>query len=260
MGPRWLGIALASTILLAAPASLAAPDWVDRTITLPSGHWAFDLGLGIAHAPDPDDLSAGINLEAAVGLTDRLELGVRTGLRFGDVGDRSEHPDEYGRLFDREYVDGATDVVANPEIRLRGALLRGPVELGLEGRFIVPVEGNSQPAVEFGMPLAFHAGDQVRIDTGVWVPIVFGDGTPVGVSVPFDLWFQVTPRLWLGPMAGIEIVPYANGPTVTEVSMGFGLGYQITRYLDFKTMFLFPELNQDTSYYGLGAGVQIRIE
>ena len=39
------------------------------------------------------------------------------------------------------------------------------------------------------------------------------------------------------------------------VSLGFGLGYQITHYLDFKTMFLFPELNQDSRIFGLGAGV-----
>lgn len=84
-----------------------------------------------------------MNLEMAVGLTDRLELGVRTGLRFGNVVDRAVHPDEYGRLFDREYVDGALGTVANPEVRVRGALLRGPVvELGLEGRLFVPVEGN----------------------------------------------------------------------------------------------------------------------
>lgn len=261
MGPRRLGLALASVLLLSAGASQGAPPWVERPITLPAGDWAFDAGLGIAHASAPDDSSAGMNLEAAVGLTDRLELGVRTGLRFGDAGDRALHPDEYGRLFDREYVDGAADVVANPELRLRGALVRGPLlELGLEGRLFVPIEGNSQAAVEFGMPLALHLGDQVRLDTGIWVPILFAYTTPFGVFVPVDLWFQVTPRLWLGPMAGIDVVPVGDDATITEVSMGFGLGYQITRYLDFKTMFLFPELNQDSSVFGLGAGVQVRVE
>jgi hypothetical protein len=42
--------------------------------------------------------------------------------------------------------------------------------------------------------------------------------------------------------------------------MGFGLGYSITHYLDFKTMFLFPAINEDSRFYGVGAGVQIRIE
>ena len=42
--------------------------------------------------------------------------------------------------------------------------------------------------------------------------------------------------------------------------MGFGLGYQIRRNLDFKAMFLFRDINVQAADYGLGAGVQIRIE
>jgi hypothetical protein len=258
---RGLGLAVvAAASLLAAPAS-AAPPWVDRAITLPPGDWAFDMGVGVAHAPVPGDESGvGMNLEAAVGITSRIELGVRTGLRFGDDFERGLHPDQYGRLFDREYVGGADDAVANPEVRIRGALVRAPVvELGLEGRLFVPVEGN-QAAVEFGMPLAFHLGDSVRIDTGVWVPVLFDYATPFGLIVPFDLWIQVTPRFWLGPMTGVDLVRVANDTTVTDVSMGFGLGYQIARFADFKTMFLFPALNQDSRYFGVGAGVQLRIE
>jgi hypothetical protein len=262
MGPRRLGLALGSALLLASTAAKAAPDWVDRTITLPAGHWAFDVGAGVAHVSNPEeDTSAGMNFEMAVGLTDRIELGVRTGVRFGDDFDRGLHPDEYGRLFDREYVGGVDEVLANPELRVRGALVRGPVlELGLEGRFVAPFEANSEPALEFGVPIALHLGNRVRFDTGVWVPILFNYGAPVGVSVPFDLWIQVTRRLWLGPMTGIDVVPMPYGPTVTDVSMGFGLGFQITRFLDFKAMFLFPELNQDGNVFGFGAGLQIRIE
>ncbi|HEY8087211.1 MAG TPA: hypothetical protein VIF09_05190 [Polyangiaceae bacterium] len=253
--------ATASSLLLATTAS-AAPPWVDRHLTLPAGDWAFDFGLGLAHAPPPvDDTSVGMNAEVAVGLTNRIELGVRTGLRFGDAFERGLHPDEYGRLFDRQYVDGGNDPVANPEVRLRGALVAGPVvDLGLEGRLFVPVEDNRQAAVEFGLPLAFHLGESVRLDTGVWVPVLFDYATPFGLIVPFDVWIQVTPRVWLGPMSGIDIVRVGNQATVTDVSMGFAVGYQVARFVDLKTMFLFPALNQDSRAFGLGAGVQIRIE
>ena len=248
---------------LASRDALAAPPWVDRPITLPGGTWAFDMGLGVGHVPPAPggEAAAGINLEAAVGVTDRVELGVRTGLRVGDGFDRSIRADEYGRLFDRQYVDGRDDVLANPELRVRGALVRAPVvELGLEGRLFLPVEAGTAAALAFGVPIALHLGGSVRLDTGAYIPIFFGDTAPLGLSFPLDLWIQLTPRLWLGPMTGIRVSRLGDRFSETDVSMGFGLGYQIARIVDFKTMFLFPALNQDSRFFGLGAGVQIRIE
>ena len=255
------GLGVVTALGLTSSRARAAPPWVDRHLTLPAGTWAFDLGLGVAHVPGPpDEASVGVNLEAAVGVTDRIELGVRTGLRFGDPGDRAIEPDNYGRLFDREYVGGRDDVLANPELRVRGALLRGPVvDLALEGRLFVPIEGN-QAAVEFGVPVALHLGDSVRLDTGVYVPMLLDYTPPFGLIVPVDLWVQLNPRLWLGPMTGFNVVRYADDHTVTDVSIGFGVGYQIRQNIDFKSMFLFPALNQDSRIFGLGAGVQIRLE
>ena len=259
----------------------AAPPWVDRSMTPAQGQWNFDLGLGIGHVSFPPanepDFGAGVNLEMAVGLTDRVELGIRTGLRFGDDFTRGIEGDNYGRLFDRQYFDGGNGVLANPEVRVRWAFLRGQVvEMGLEGRVIIPIEANTTAGLEPGLPLAFHIGGRVRIDTGVFLPIVVGGGpnglpTVVGISLPLDVWIQVTPRLWLGPMTGFQAAPLnhvdnrAYGFVVPYqpsgwVSLGFGLGYQITRTLDFKTMFLFPGLNSDSQLWGLGAGIQVRIE
>jgi hypothetical protein len=255
-------MAVASALTLLASDALAAPPWVERYDTLLGGWWAFDFGLGIGHVPGPDRTAAGVNMEMAVGLTDRVELGVRGGLRMTD--DRYIEPDNYGRLFDRQYFDGGGGVLANPEVRVRGALVRGDVvELALEGRFIVPVDPGTVAGAEFGMPLAFHLGNRVRLDTGFWLPTVFSNPGPIlGISVPLDVWIQVTPRLWLGPMTGLYWPDVNRNPPANQpfVSMGFGLGYSITHWLDFKTMFLFPELNEDSRVFGAGAGVQIRIE
>jgi hypothetical protein len=265
MKARLTTMAVASALTLFASAdALAAPPWVDRRDTLYAGWWAFDFGLGIGHAPGPDRNAAGINMEMAVGLTDRVELGVRGGLRMTD--NRDIEPDSYyGRLFDRQYFDGGNGVLANPEVRVRGAVVRGDVaELALEGRFIVPVDPNTVAGAEFGMPLALHLGDRVRLDTGFWLPTVFSNPGPIlGISVPLDVWIQVTPRLWLGPMTGLYWPDVNRNPVPGNqpyVSMGFGLGYSITHWLDFKSMFLFPALNEDSRFFGVGAGVQIRIE
>jgi hypothetical protein len=260
---RLTTMAVGAALTLFASDAFAYPPWVDRRDTLLSGDWAFDFGLGIGHVPAPDHASAGINMEMAVGLTDRVELGVRTGLRIGDQGDRSIEPDNYGRLFDRQYFDGGTSVVANPEVRVRGAVVRGDVaELALEGRFIVPVDAQSVAGLEFGMPLALHLGDRVRLDTGFWLPTTFYNPAILGISVPFDLWIQVTPRLWLGPMSGLYWPNVSHNPPANQpaVSMGFGLGYSITHYLDFKAMMLFPTVNNDGRVFGAGAGIQVRIE
>jgi hypothetical protein len=274
-GPAWLAVAMiAGSMVARTPDALAAPPWVDRNLTLPGGNWAFDFGFGVANlnpSGGPATTGAGVNAEVAVGLTSRVELGVRTGLRFGDEPSRLVHGDQYGRLFDRQYFDGGDEYVANPEVRVVGALVRSEVfELGLEGRLIVPVEGNDAGAL-FGVPMMLHLGRRVRLDFGAYVPIIFGNGNPqtppriptnVDVNLPIDVWIQASPRLWLGPMTGV-VFRYVNRDAArADLSLGFGLGYQITHYLDFKTMVLLPYITDPGTgpEFGVGAGVEIRIE
>src|SRR5512142_895025 len=136
----------------------AAPAWVDRAITLPRHDWAFDVGLGVGHTGTPNSTGLGMNLELAVSVVRHLELGLRTGLRFGNDG-RITRADEYGRLFDRQTFGTWWDSAANPEFRIRGGLVEGDVvELALEGRITLPFEDQSRAMVLFGMPLHFHLG------------------------------------------------------------------------------------------------------
>ena len=255
----------------AATPALAAPPWVDRDLTLPRHDWAFDVGLGVGH-DDPGPLATrtgvGANFEMGVGLTDRLELGVRGGMRFGDDA-KAVHADEFGRLYDRETFNTYGDTFANPEVRLRGALVRGEVfELALEGRVTMPWGHDWRLGAEFGVPMAFHIGNKVRIDAGVYVPVVFESPAVVTVSLPVDVWFQVSQKVWLGPLLGFhhdhqDFVDNGRpGFDHDGISLGFGLGVQLTRAIDFKTMVLFPDLNENNGggHFGLGAGFQFRIE
>ncbi len=264
---RWIPPALVAPLaILAASRAAAAPPWVDRHLTLPASDWAFDFGLGVSHVqpappPFPDLSGVGMNAEMAVGLTSRVELGVRTGLRFGDAAARSTQGDSYGRLFDRQTFATGADPFANPEVRVLGAIVREPiVELGLEGRIVLPFEQGTSAGVLFGLPLAFHLGDRVRLDVGLYVPIVFSRPAVVtDLAIPVDVWIQATPRLWLGPMTGVHIVHIGDAGE-GRVSLGFGLGYQITHAVDFKAMLLFPGVNIESRDFGAGAGFQIRIE
>lgn len=256
----------------AASSAFAAPPWVDRNITLPRHDWAFDLGLGIAHddrpAPDRSLTGPGMNLEMGVGVTDRIELGLRTGIRMGTDARRTA-ADAYGRLFDRQTYNLGGDAMSNPEFRIRGALAKHDIaEVALEGRVIFPAATGSYLGVVPGLPLMFHIGHSVRLDTGVFMPIVFNrdnqdrDATFWALSAPLDVWIQTSPKLWLGPMTGILYHHDGPGRDTTDVQLGFGLGYQITRIVDFKTMLYIPRINGNDSFraFGVGAGVQIRIE
>ena|SRR5579859_3562192 len=264
--PKTFGFVAAILTLAAAPKAHAAAPWVDRAITLPHGHWAFDFGLGVAHVPG--SLGPGFNLEGALGVTRRLQLGLRTGFRFGPEA-RSAAADVYGRTFDTETYGTGVEVVANPEFYIRGGIVEGDVvELGLEGRVMSPFSQGL--GLMFGMPLVFHFGRSARLDTGVYVPVLFHDPTVALVSIPAHLWFQANNRLWLGPLSGVRVgatsqpdifVPPPFRRSRTEVPLGFGLGYEVTRAFDFRTWFLFQDVANGTAdRWGFGVGLEVRIE
>jgi hypothetical protein len=177
--------------------------------------------------------------------------------------ERSFGPDTYGRLFDQQTFDTGAEVVANPEFRVTGAIVRDTVfELALEGRLVMPLARGTGAGLLFGVPMAFHLGSIVRLDVGAYTPVVFYDfndvfSTRIGLSVRADVWIQATDRFWLGPMVGLEFGPLAspNGDN-GNAFLGFGLGCQVTHALDFKAMALAYEFGT----LGIGAGFQVRID
>jgi hypothetical protein len=200
-----------------------------------------------------------MNLEIAGGVTHELELGLRTGFRF-DTGGRDTRADQYGRPFDTETYGTNGGEVANPEARMRWSVARGSAaQLGLELRAYLPIESGSHFGVMFGLPVALHAGS-VRLDTGVYVPIIFTNPTTTIVSVPLHLWIQASSTLWLGPIFGLRVV--SQGGSHNEYPLGFGLGTMLTRAVDLRTWFLFPNIDrvQGARQFGAGVAVQIRFE
>ena len=260
----------------------AAERWVDRPMTLPRLVFGGDVGIGIAHVRDyyrgplfPDATGVGMNLEGAIGITDKVELGFRTGLRFGGDG-RFTGADYYGRtLWKETYGTGAYDVysgvpprggdtVANPELRVRWTFYSGSVaEVGLDGRVYMPVEDGTRFGTMVGLPLAFHVGDILRIDTGAYLPIVIqppGVGAYNGLSFPAYFWFQATDRFWLGPMASLRVLDPGPGDHQAHLLLGIGMGVQVARPVDLKWWLLFPQVDDGFARtFGGGFGVAFRI-
>jgi hypothetical protein len=255
---RWKGAVAASFMLcIWAGAARADAPWVYRSIVLPRGEVAVDLGLGLGHQPDAGDGSVtglGMNLALSAGITHELEFGVRTGFRLDDGGQATQ-ADSYGRPFDTETYDVNNDTVANPELHLRWAVARGEAaELGLELRAYLPIENGSSFGMMFGLPIALRAGS-LRVDTGLYVPIIFTTPTRTVVSVPIHLWIQASRTLWLGPLFGLRV----NHPGGDSYPLGFGLGTALTHLVDLRTWILFPDISQNEAARTFGAGVALQL-
>lgn len=255
--------AVLSTFVFADRRAHAAAPFVYRSLTLPRGTVALDLGLGFGRAPIDANRSYsgfGMNLEIAGGITHDLELGVRTGVRF-DYDGEATRADNYGRTFDTETYGTGHDRMANPELRLRWLVARGSVaQLGLEGRAYLPFESNTYFGVMFGLPLTLRLAS-VRFDTGLYVPIIFTEPqTTTIVSIPLHIWIQATSRFWLGPLLGLKIIN--QGGSHTEYPFGFGLGTMLSSAIDLRGWFLFPHINgnQAARTFGAGIALQIRFE
>jgi hypothetical protein len=259
-----LGIVVALSATFAAlEVAEAAPPHVYRPMTLPRLVFAGDVGIGVGHSrvPGPDRTGPGLNLEGAFGITDKVELGLRTGIRFGDEA-RFVGADAYGRTLWTETSGVGTDPVANPEFRVRWTAYRGDVvEVGLDGRMYLPFETGTRMGLMFGVPFAFHVADVLRIDTGFYLPVVFNDPSFNALVVPGYFWFQASDKVWLGPMTSLRSIDPGPGGRRTDLLLGFGLGVQVASAVDLKTMIFFPRINDEigTRNFGAGFGVQFRI-
>ncbi len=238
-------------------AARAEAPWVWRGLVVPHGQIAFDIGGGLGHVPDPNGGTGfGLNLELKAGVAPRLELGIRTGIRADDLGRRTA-ADEYGRAFDTETYGTNGDTVANPELHLEWAVARGPAaELGLELAAYLPIEGGSRFGMLFALPLALHAAS-IRIDTGLYVPILFYDHTYT-VSIPIDLWIQATRTFWLGPLFGMRFAHQGNARG-ESFPFGFGIGSEIAPNADLRAWFLFRDISADEAARTFGAGLAFEI-
>lgn len=238
----------------------AAERFIDRPMTLHEGVLSLDPGIGIGHVtlPGPDINGLGLNLEAAYGITERLEVGLRTGIRFGDDG-KATDADSYGRVLQTETWNVANSVIANPEARIRWVAYSGEIaEVGLDGRVMLPVEDHSSFGIMLGVPLAFHVSSLLRIDSGVYLPIQFSDPVGIAVSIPGYFWFQPSEKFWVGPMAALRIYNHRFADDGAHLLLGAGFGYQVHRAIDLKWEFIFPEID-DGRAFGFGFGAQFRI-
>ncbi len=285
MFARKAAVAIAVALgMLVTRDSHATPPWTERLLTLPGPvAGTIDLGGAFAHtfeAEAPpcnggcDFHGLGSSVDGVIGIASRVDIGLHVGLRgFVDNLGYNEgvitSADSYARMFDQVAFYGAADdgiygnaAITNPELRVRVRILhlRQMFELGVEGRSILPFADGTVWTQVVGVPMALHFGRHVRFDFGAYSHFSFF-GQPRGTLATFEapaaFWFQIK-RVYLGPMFSPRWYSqnvYPTGPGNVDVSVGFGLGVSLTHYMDFKTQFYFPRINDDARYWGVGAGV-----
>lgn len=244
-------------LLAYGPPAHAARPFVARDLVLSRSDVALDIGLGIGHAPQPVGTGFGMNLALSFGLGHDVELGLRTGFRLDNPGQYTR-ADSYGRTFDTETYGVENDRIANPEIHVRWGLARGPsAELGFDLRAMLPIEDGARFGMVLALPVVLRTG-VLRLDTGIYFPIIFYETTQTVISVPAHLWIQASPTLWLGPIFGIRVY-HQNGSSWNQYPVGFGIGSMLSYNLDLRAWFLFPDADNN-SVYGGGIAFQIRFD
>ncbi|MGH7284116.1 MAG: hypothetical protein ACRELY_21535 [Polyangiaceae bacterium] len=251
-------------------------SWVDRKQTLPPLVIAVDGGLGIAHwsAGNIGGTGFGLNGEGSIGIIPHFTAGARViGINFSDDA-KFSNAAGYASTFDMQnafpfFFSGA-DTFSNPELWARYEFLDMPnVEVSGEGRIYVPFASDSRFVVMAGLPVAIHLPQTLRVDTGAYFALGGYAGTLVYFHAPANVWFNVTEKLFLGPMTGISFFSIANGPgaggnnSQTLLNLGFGGGYTVLPELDIKVVPIFwPGINVDNGVgnFGFSAGIEYRID
>ncbi len=281
-----VGVALIAAGLFAGltltPRDARADDegmWVDRKQTLPPLIIAVDGGLGFGHWGSSVDtpagklstggLGVGFNAEGSIGIIPHLTAGARViGLNIGDDAKRSNAAG-YASAYDLQtvtpgypYFSGA-DTFQNPMLWARYEFVDTEnVEVGAEARLFVPFAESTRLGLMGGVPVTIHLPGTLRVDTGGYVGIGTYDPILFYFHVPAQAWFNVTDKVFLGPLTGLNVASFSN-TTITSINLGFGVGYSILPELDLKVLPIYwPGINNDDgiSNFGFSVGVEYRID
>jgi hypothetical protein len=267
--PRVLALCASSGLALAVAGDARAADaFVDRPLVLQPSHFSADAGIGFGQYTPRDaqgnasavQFGGGSNLEAAVGLPFVGELGARIGYRFSDAGAFGQ-ADHFARLFDPIVDNPGVDSFTNPEFRLRGGIIDLKVlQLGLETRVIIPAT-NKYFAITPGMPIRVHIPTFMRIDTGIYAPVVFGaDGqqTTYSIYLPAQLFFQVKDAFF-GPLTGFRYNRLSDGTDSVDIPAGIGGGYTFAKVVDVKAQLLTDHINANNWSSTIGGGIGVGV-
>ncbi len=215
MSKRELLESLAVTIAVAmlAPSALASSGRIEnkfaaRSQTLPKytlrlddgPYWPLPAGVietTFLEVNDQRDTETTLNFGAGFGLIENLEVGVHL-VKFNSS--KLAAPSFYGQF--RFLPEKAVELSAFAEVTPRFG---------------------DDPSFLLGMPVSFHLGDSVRLDTGPFILFPLETNIDTVFIAPLQVPINVTDQVFLGPEAGLFLPEFKN-----EIFLaGFFVGYTI---------------------------------
>lgn len=215
-GQHWIpGFTISALIALPTPAFPAESEpsaepsftpYVDRTIPIPPGYFLFTLNLNAARSEPPKARS-----------TFGAGLGFGTGIVDGLTAEAAVGP-----------IELAPDICFQD---LRFGLLYDLVDtypFELEPTVHVTVNPWGEhwlSRLEPGVVMALRAGHQIRVDTGIYLPISIRKETAIGLSIPARAVVQLTRHIHAAVSSGASL-PDLNGPwRSATIPLGVAAGY-----------------------------------
>lgn len=135
------------------------------------------------------------------------------------------------------------------------SLQRGQAEVAGYGELRIPIEGDLELAG--GVPVFLHIGDGVRLETGGFVRLIFGDDTTAIFYVPLSAPIQVSPEVFVGPEIGVEIFDFDDVALPVGVLAGYTLGGGISSIGDLLVRLTFADLTSGADSIRLDIGAEL---
>lgn len=190
------------------------------------------------------------NIGGAYGITPELEAGIFIPLAISS-------PDGVDR-----------DALGNPMVFATYAKDLGNFDVGGRIGLTLPVQDGSDPGLLLGVPFLFRFGNS-RLDTGVFIPLVFGDDETVSsLNLPVRFTQSVTPKIYVGGETGVLLPDFetdsgsiplkAVGGYTMLISgnvIDFGLSIGFPYFLSFVDGAENPVT--DTLQFDIGANLQM---
>jgi hypothetical protein len=212
VAPWAIGLWLLQVEPAHAESHLAGSDYISRPLVLPKGVLRIDGGPRRPYA-DGQVMPAG-QLQVLVNKgEDRALLSPGAG---------------YG-VIDNLELGAVWPLLLSPDLDLldltaygRYQLQRGTVEVAAYGELRIPVQNKLE--IAGGVPVYLHLAPNLRLETGGFLRIVFGDDTNFIVDAPLSVPIQVSPQVFVGPEIAIQIVDFDTVAVPLGVIAGYTLG------------------------------------
>lgn len=210
---RWLGLvgfAAVSGFAASATATTSAVrlEYIQRQLVLPEGTMRFDAG---PHWPDYDSQLKHVVIRGSSNLdylNPGLTFGVVEDLEVGAIAPLLLSPD----------LD-----VEDPRLHALFQFQRGDVDLGLYGELRLGFF--DQWRLTGGVPIQWDLSRSVRLDTGGFLELVFGDGSSMNLIVPAQLPIQLSRSLYVGVESGVEFYSLFDDNSGVALPLGGFIGY-----------------------------------